>query len=287
MNARSPRPTPVRIGLAFAAALLATGSGSSAQQWQGAADPNGDIHRPGNVGIGTSTPTVKLDVAGSLHATTRFRLVTAGATLQIHEDPDSAGYVRFKPLAGLGFFFSNSGDQPRLVVQEAGNVGIGTSSPAARLDVAGTTRTQVLQITGGSDLAEPFEIAGADGVRPGLVVSVDPRRPGGLRLSAQPYDRAVVGVVSGAGGIDPGMVMGPGQERGDGRLPVALTGRVYVWADTSEGPIAAGDLLTTSARAGFAARVADFGRAQGATLGKAMTALPSGEGLVLLLVSLQ
>ncbi len=73
----------------------------------------------------------------------------------------------------------------------------------------------------------------------------------------------------------------------DGAHAVALTGRVYVWADASSGPIAAGDLLTTSSVPGHAMKVTDFGRAPGAILGKAMTGLSKGRGLVLVLVTLQ
>jgi hypothetical protein len=68
---------------------------------------------------------------------------------------------------------------------------------------------------------------------------------------------------------------------------VALSGRVYCLADASDGPIAPGDLLTTSDTPGHARRVDDHTRAQGAVLGKALTRLESGRGLVLVLVSLQ
>jgi hypothetical protein len=69
--------------------------------------------------------------------------------------------------------------------------------------------------------------------------------------------------------------------------PVSLSGRVYVWADAAHDPIQPGDLLTTSDIPGHAMKVTDYSRAQGAVLGKAMSALPAGKGLVLVLVSLQ
>jgi hypothetical protein len=73
----------------------------------------------------------------------------------------------------------------------------------------------------------------------------------------------------------------------EGGKNVALTGRVYVLADASNGPIEPGDLLTTSSAPGHAMKVTDHARAQGAILGKAMTGLSEGNGMVLVLVALQ
>jgi len=73
----------------------------------------------------------------------------------------------------------------------------------------------------------------------------------------------------------------------EGNHNVALSGRVYVQADASKDPIKPGDLLTTANTPGHAMKVTDPARAQGAILGKAMTPLREGRGLVLVLVSLQ
>ena len=150
----------------------------------------------------------------------------------------------------------------------------------------GRITTQVLQITGGSDLSENFDIQTPD-ARPGMIVSIDPAHPGELSVSARAYDRTVAGVVSGAGGVKPGLLMGQRNTRADGKHPVALTGRVYCLVDASAGAIEPGDLITTSATPGHGMKVSDPVRAQGAIIGKAMTALVSGKGLVLVLVSLQ
>jgi hypothetical protein len=144
----------------------------------------------------------------------------------------------------------------------------------------------VLEITGGSDLSEGFAING-EAIEPGMVVAIDAANPGQLVLAAGAYDRKVAGVISGAGGVNPGMVMGQEGSIADGRHPVALTGRVYVWVDASYGAVEPGDLLTTSDTRGHAMKVADHGRAAGAVIGKAMTSLKDGRGLVLVLVSLQ
>jgi hypothetical protein len=115
---------------------------------------------------------------------------------------------------------------------------------------------------------------------------IDPEREGALRASDGAYDRRVAGVVSGAGGVNVGLHLGQVGVL-DGEVPVALTGRVYVRCSAENGPIVPGDLLTTAHLAGHAMRVSDHGLASGATLGKAMGSLPSGTGLVLVLVNLQ
>ena len=164
-----------------------------------------------------------------------------------------------------------------------------SGAETVRIDAEyGHTTTQILSITGGSDLSEQFDITGQEGsVEPGTVVCIDPRNPGKLVACSRAYDRTVAGVVSGAGGIKPGMLMGQAGSPADGANPVALTGRVFCRADASNGPIAPGDLLTTSRVRGLAMRATDPGRASGAILGKAMSGLPQGQGLVLVLVSLQ
>lgn len=100
------------------------------------------------------------------------------------------------------------------------------------------------------------------------------------------YNRCVAGIVSGANGLSVGAVLGnvPGSEDAP---PVALSGRVWCLCDAASGPIGPGDLLTTAGTPGHAMKVTDYDRAQGAILGKAMTALDKGRGLVLVLVTLQ
>ncbi len=149
----------------------------------------------------------------------------------------------------------------------------------------GTFACRILQINGGADVAEPFQVSTKD-IPKGAVVVIDDQNPGQLKMSQQPYDTRVAGVISGANGINPGITLNQ-EGLGEGGHNVALSGRVYVQAETSNGPIRPGDLLTTSSIAGHAMRVTDHSKAQGAILGKAMTDLSGGKGMVLVLVSLQ
>jgi hypothetical protein len=161
----------------------------------------------------------------------------------------------------------------------------GTRESLITVGQDGNLACRSLSILGGADLAEPFDV-GAEVLEPGAVLVIDELHPGQLKLSTEPYDRRVAGVVSGAGGIHPGVSL---RQQGalEGNQNVALTGRVYVMADADASPITPGDMLTTSAIAGHAMKAVDFQRGQGAVLGKAMTALASGRGLVLVLVTLQ
>ncbi|MBS1791693.1 MAG: hypothetical protein JST85_28545 [Acidobacteria bacterium] len=238
----------------------------------------------GNVGIGTSTPFFQLDIVSSAPAISLTDTNSGKAGLLIY---GSNGF-QFNPsglLGGVG-----------MVIQSGtNNVGIGTVTPQARLDIAGTTRTAVVQITGGADFSENFDVnvtatssqAAAKQVEAGMVVSIDAASPGKLRLSTRAYDRRVAGVISGAGAVKPGLVMGQQGSVADGNQPVAISGRVYCWVDTAYGAIRPGDLLTTSPVPGHAMKATNHAKAQGAILGKAMTELKSGRGLVLILVTLQ
>jgi hypothetical protein len=156
----------------------------------------------------------------------------------------------------------------------------------ASLDVNGNTTTKVLTITGGADLAEPFKIKSDILIKKGAVVVIDPENPGALKLSEKAYDTCVAGVVSGAGGVNPGLTLRQNGKFDQG-IAVALTGRVYVWASATNGPIQPGDLLTTSNIPGYAMKATNRDLSNGSVIGKAMTGLYSDTALVLVLVNLQ
>lgn len=155
-------------------------------------------------------------------------------------------------------------------------------------DVGGDGRvtTDELMINGGSDFAENFDVIDAVDLVPGMLVSISDAK-GNLAITKLKRDKKVVGIVSGANGIETGLVMGQKGSIADGDVPVALSGRAYVYANTENGPIEAGDFLTSSSIAGYAMKVKNVKKAQGAIIGKAMTALEEGSGFVLVLVNLQ
>jgi hypothetical protein len=194
--------------------------------------------------------------------------------------------------AGSGLRFVNSsanGHAYSLFANNGGGLVIRDETlnvPRFSIDTAGVTNVTVLRVIGGSDVAEPFDIRGD--ARPGMVVSIDADKTGKLRIANRAYDRTVAGVISGANGVRPGLTLTQEGTDAHGAHPVAMTGRVWVWCDADRnGAIRPGDLLTSSATPGHAMRVTNHGRANGAILGKAMSRLAKGRGMVLVLIGLQ
>lgn len=242
------------------------------------------IDTAGRVGIGTTAPATKLHVESPGFAEIAIKSTNERAILSLNNGLNPQGYV-WTIESGVG------GKFPSLFGIYNRNVG------KSGLEIDGNLLVYVkaLQINGGADFAENFDVRAenpADNkttsdIQPGMVVAIDPANPGKLSLGRRAYDRRVAGIISGAGGVQPGMTMGQEQTLADGKYPVALSGRVYCWVDASRGAVKPGDLLTTSNTPGHAMKVAQAGKAQGAILGKAMTGLKTGKGLVLVLVTLQ
>jgi len=283
----------------------------------------------GNLGLGVSNPTSRLEISGqdaititgfqpvmtlrdsnNLNRRVRFQNVDGNYINFFTEPSFATGIPPFRirndgvdisgqnALVATGYqpLFtlsdSNAGfSQTR--IQNAGGefvfwtqAGLSSGVPPLRVLNSGITEVRKLQILGGADMAEPFDVS-SDDVRPGMVLVIDPEHPGRLKPCASACDRKVAGIVSGAGGVETGLSMGHDGTIANGKHPVALTGRVYCMVDASRGAIEPGDMLTTSATVGHAMKAADFERSRGAILGKAMTGLQSGRGLVLVLVNLQ
>jgi hypothetical protein len=153
--------------------------------------------------------------------------------------------------------------------------------PNGNVQVNGTLMATVDIVLTGADCAEEFDVA--ERVEPGMVVVL--RADGTLEPSQHPYDKKVAGVVSGAGCYRPGLVLD--RQPCEGRLPVALVGKVYCKVDAQYGSIEMGDLLTTSPTPGHAMKADDPTRSFGAVIGKALRPLETGQELIPILVTLQ
>ncbi len=212
------------------------------------------IDSSGNVGVGTASPQHKLDVSGSM-------------------------------AVGAGYTSSTTAPANGLIVQ--GGVGIGTSAPNTQqymLDVNGSINVSGNINAKYQDVAE--WVPSTQKLAAGTVVVLDKNHANQVLASTTSYDTAVAGVVS----ARPGITLGEG---GEGRVPVATTGRVRVRVDATRAPIHVGDLLVTSGEEGVAMKSVpvDLGGVQihrpGTIIGKALEPLEKGTGEILVLLSLQ
>ena len=217
----------------------------------------------GKVGIGITTPIYSLDVNGGVNA---FR--TKAATTSSSD--------------AIATFENSSAIQ--MIVRGNGNVGIGTVNPANKLHVAGNITVDGNVAAKYQDVAEWVD--SSQDLTPGTVVVLDASKANQVVASAQAYDSRVAGVIS----ERPGLALG---EKAEGRVLVATTGRIKMKVDATRGPIQIGDLLVTSGKEGFAMKSVpvEIGGVQihrpGTLIGKALEPLLSGQGEILVLLSLQ
>ena len=213
---------------------------------------------------------------------------------------DAKGVYGYASSGGVGVQGVSEGNDGMVAISHAaGHSGIWGYSTSAggwggyfvnlgggvALVANGLAQVNTLQILG-SDLAESFPAGGRE-LEPGTVLEIVGDAEGTLRESQTAYDTRVAGVVSGANGLPAGVILEGRHFGKEGKVPVAMSGRVWVKCDATRDAIHVGDLLTTASRPGHAMRASDPARATGAILGKAMTSLETGTGLVLVLVSLQ
>ena len=260
------------------------------------------IGNTGNVGIGTTTPGRKFEVQVPDGAAARLYRTGNGVGWGVNmvfalnnSDNTRTDYAGVHGLVGdpaagaeggsLVITTATSGTlSEKMRVDSDGNVGIGTTAPAAKLHVVGD-----ITVTGNinakyQDVAE--WVPTTQKLAAGTVVILDPERSNHVLASKGSYDTAVAGVIS----EKPGLSLG---EAGEGKALVATTGRVKVRVDATRAPIRIGDLLVTSDVPGVAMKsepIVVGGRkihAPGTIIGKALEPLASGAGEILVLLSLQ
>lgn len=162
--------------------------------------------------------------------------------------------------------------------------GAGTTRLTVNGNIAATGKVTGIIHAVYQDIAEWVPATGD--VTPGTVVVLNESRINEVMPSSRAYDTAVAGVVS----PQPGVILG---HDGPGKAQIATTGRVRVRVDATQRPVRIGDILVTSSKPGMAmvSEPMDFNGRKfhqpGTILGKALEPLASGEGDVLVLLSLQ
>lgn len=280
----------------------------------------------GNVGIGTTAPTGRLEVKSSSGSdSVIMRLSTPESPINSSLDIVWLGYqgisgaenVAFR--VGYPYAYGVSSGNPLDLIKLSngstifstdssntplGNVGIGTTSPGARLEVNGSVKltagtgasmtyadgtqqsTAWTGVLSGGDYAESVDVTGErTEFEPGDLLVIDPKAHGHFKKANTPYSTLVGGVYA----TKPG-VTGRRQPRGKSQeeeVPMAMVGIVPTKVSTENGPIHDGDLLVSSSIPGYAMKGTDDHKLTGAVLGKALGALESGQGVIEVLISLQ
>jgi len=172
-----------------------------------------------------------------------------------------------------------------MIVGSEGNAGlVGVLNTKGELVIRLDGNTGDLELLG-ADCAEEFDVEGSTtSIEPGTVMRIGDG--GALLPSSSSYDKRVAGIVSGAGAYRPGIVLDKVRGQCE-RVPLALTGKVYCKVDATYAPVEIGDLLTTSPTLGHAMKAVDPSQAFGAVIGKALHSLPSGQGLIPVLIAQQ
>jgi len=141
----------------------------------------------GNVGIGTSSPSVELHVSQTSTAASVVVERTDGRFVELLGGSlfstigfDSAGRLQIGPVTSIGVI---PDDASSLVISSTGNVGIGTSSPTSKLEVNGSVN---ISGTGVGD----FIVNNSN-----LFVDVSAGRVG-IGIAAPSYTLEVVGNIS-------------------------------------------------------------------------------------------
>jgi hypothetical protein len=283
--------------------VAGTGTANFLAKWTDSAGTlanSGVYESNGRIGNNTTTPphvfsvrqnggTLGVHNVGELFVDRDDRTRSASLTV------GTAGTLKWifgMPSGNDGFqVYDLIASQSRFYVDPTnGNIGIGNTTPASKLDVAGDLKVSGNAVVNGNIAAKYQDIAewvpSEQSLAAGTVVSLDAKRTNAVTASSRAYDTHVAGVVS----AQPGVMLG---ESGAGKVLVATTGRVKVRVDASRYPVRIGDLLVTSGKSGVAMRSRPIrtGGAlihrPGTIIGKALEPLAKGEGEILVLLSLQ
>ena len=230
----------------------------------------------GNVGIGTTDPSWKFDVAGGINIAdgSYYRINGNGILGTI-----ASGY-RIGSSNPLDLSFYAGAANRIWISSNTGNVGIGTTSPIYKLDVAaGFVNSVSGYKTNFADYAEYF-YTNSPNLKSGEIVCVDILENNAVKRCARGHDNNVMGIVS----TNPAIIGNNLKAReGDPHWAIiGMLGQVNAFVTAENGAINIGDSLTSASSMPGYAMKADPGDS---SVGVALEPLKQGIGAIKVLIS--
>jgi len=102
------------------------------------------ITSAGKVGIGTSSPSQTVEVVDATSGIVRISTTSGSSQLQLNSSGTNGSYINYN-FGGAGFLsiYDSNASADRIRIDSAGFVGIGTSSPTAKLNVVTSASADV------------------------------------------------------------------------------------------------------------------------------------------------
>ncbi|PAV12974.1 hypothetical protein ASJ81_04410 [Methanosarcina spelaei] len=245
--------------------------GITTGDWWDVEPGKGNLLVQGNVGIGTTNPSARLDIQGDIRINDKDIWLRGG----IDNNHGIGWYGYGKPFAE-----NTSIDGPVVFGYSGGALGTikNGQNIALRWDVDGNICARGTFKSKCKDLAEnyPSDV----NLESGDVICLAQDKDSVVK-SEKPNDPLVLGVVS----TKPGFLLSDGGDAKEANLfPVALCGRVPCKVVDENGPIKRGDLLTSSSTPGHAMKASPIKDGEffspGTIIGKAIGTLESGRGVI-------
>jgi hypothetical protein len=250
------------------------------------------------------------DATNSRYKITLVHLVSTGNLPSVRITAfgqNSASIAQFLTFTAGSIYTTDPTVYGRPYISFNNNVGIGTTTPGAALEVNGNIKmtysptnptsltfsdgsVQATAYTGvicGGDYTESVDVTGSrTNYEPGDILVIDPGAPGKFLKGNQAYSTLVAGIYS----TKPGTVgrrQTTDAKTSTTEVPMAMVGIVPTKVTAENGSIKTGDLLVASSTLGRAMKGTDRSLLTGAVIGKALGTLDSGTGVIEVLVTLQ